>query len=119
MKERKKKFINIIKIEMEDLIEDLNNLVDDYKEKKEKDLITNYVFMENLALIQHEMYGIGKFSEIVCALNLEDYKDIEEISDHIKDILEKKIATSDFANCLFPMISRRIAKASKYVKDYL
>ncbi len=119
MKERKRKFISIIKIEMEDLIEDLNDLVDDYKEKKEKDLITKYVFMENLALIQHEMYGIRKFSEIIGTLNLDDYKDIEEISNHIKDILEKKIAIADFASCLFPMISRRIVKTSKYVKEYL
>ena len=119
MKECKEKFISIIKIEMEDLIKDLNNLVDDYKEKKEKDLITNYVFMENLALLRHEMYGIRKFSEILETLKLDSYKDIEEISDCIKDILEKKINLSDFASCLFPMICRRIVKASKYVKDYL
>ena len=94
MKVCKKKFLSILKIEMEDLIEDLKSHVNDYKEKKEQDLITNYVFMENLALLQHEMYGIRKFLEMISLLDLNDYKNIEEISNHIKNLLEKKIADS-------------------------
>ena len=119
MTEHKKKFISIMKIELEDLIEDLNHLVDDYRDKKEHDLITNYVFMENLALLQHEMYGIKKFSQFISSLNLSEFKDINGISEHIKEVLEKKITSSDFASCLFPMICRRLVKAAHYVENYV
>jgi hypothetical protein len=119
MSEHKKKFINIVVIELEDLIEDLNHLVDDYKNKKEHDVITNYVCMENLALLQHEMYGIKKFTEMISVIKLEDFKNIEEISEYIKELLQKKITTSDFASCLLPMISRRIVKAVHYIENYI
>jgi hypothetical protein len=119
MNEHKKKFIGIIKIELEELIEDLNHLVDDYREKKENDLITNYVFLENLALLRHEMYGIKKLSELISALNVNDFRNIEEISEYIAEMLQKKISTSDFESCLLPMVCRRLAKAAHYVENYV
>lgn len=119
MYEHKRKFVSIVKAELDDLIEDLNHLVDDYKEKKDHDLITSYVFLENLALLRHEMYGIRRISDVISTLKLEDYKDIREISDCIKEILENKISGSDFAGCLLPMISRKIDKAANYVNNYI
>ena len=61
----KQKFLEILKVELNDLGSDLDVLVDEYKKRKSKNEITEYVFLENLAVLKREMYGIDNLIEAI------------------------------------------------------
>ena len=105
-----------MKIELEDLVADLNHLVEDYTSRKKAGNITNYVFMENLALLKHEMYGINKFIGVLHEISIDEYSSIDELLQDVIKKLRKMIIKIDFEECLFPMIERRLIKVAKFIE---
>lgn len=113
----KHKYIKVLKIEMEDLNEDINM----YREKITKDKncgeITNYVFMENLALLQNEIIGIETVNKYLDSLDVNEFETIEDIITKIKTDLEKKLREDGIAQALYIYLERKIDKVRTYVLE--
>jgi len=58
MKTKAHKFLSILKMELEEIEEDLKTLLEIYRCHEQKHEITNYVLQENSSLIQAEIAAI-------------------------------------------------------------
>ncbi|MBN1498704.1 MAG: hypothetical protein JW982_00990 [Spirochaetes bacterium] len=117
MKDLKKKYIQILKIELEDL----HNDIDMYMEQMQNDAqcgeITNYVFRENLALLNNETVGIEIINEYLDTLNLDEFEDINALMQKIKSDLLEKLEKDGIAHALFIYLERKLDKVSLYVSQ--
>jgi hypothetical protein len=111
----KQKCIGIMKLELKDMAEDLEMLVNAYIEKKARGLITNYVFLENLALLKHEMYGLKRISDMLDGIDTEAYDSIEDMIGDLKVKIKEKIKSSDLPERLWPLVVRRLKKVVLYI----
>ena len=111
----KKKYLDILKIEIHDLTDDIGLLVDEYRKRKEKDEITNYVFLENLAVLHNEMQGVDNLVEILSDVDPDTYTDLDEMVIDIKKRMRDRIRTSNLAEALYMLVSRKVDKVATYI----
>ena len=71
MKNKIEKYIKILKIELEDLEKDLLVMAEIYHQREQKKEITDYVFLENISLLQSEISGIDSIIESLEEINIE------------------------------------------------
>ena len=65
----KRKYLDILRLEIEDLIEDIGVVVNEYKRRRDLGEITNYVFLENLAVLHNELLGVDDMMEMLDNVN--------------------------------------------------
>ena len=87
---------DLIKIELEDLIIDIEHLLDINKQKSENDQITNYVFKENRVTLRDELNAIKTFKKTIDNLNTDNFESGQEILDYLEnqDYLQKHLCLS-------------------------
>jgi hypothetical protein len=110
-----RKYLNILRIEIEDLIEDIGLIVDEYRRRKEKGEITNYVFLENLAVLHNELLGVGDMKKMLDSIDPEVYDGLDEMVFDIETKIQNRIKNSNLAQALFPLVKRKLEKVSKYL----
>lgn len=115
MPESKRKYLNILKIEAKDLIEDIGVLVADYTKRRETDEITNYVFLENLAVLHNELSGVDYWVMILDTINPDAYESLDDMIQDIEERMKAKIKTSNLAEALLPLIKRKLEKVKTYL----
>ncbi len=117
MKDLKRKYIQILKIELEDLHDDIAMYIEQISKDAKCGDITNYVFMENLALMNNETVGIGIVNKYLDSINVDDYADINALMEKIKSDLRKKLEDDGIAFALNVYLERKLKKVSLYVSQ--
>ena len=113
----RERYIDILKVELADLGSDLDLLVEDYRRRKEKDEITNYVFLENLAVLKREMYGINNLVEVLDGLETEAFDDLDAMIAAIESGFQLAIREHDLADALFPLAQKKMKKVKAYFEQ--
>ena len=111
------RYIDILKVELTDMGSDLDMLVDDYRRRKEKDEITNYVFLENLAVLKREMYGIDNLLEVLDDLQADQFEDLDALISAVEAGFRRAVEEHDLADALLPMAERKMKKVKTYFKQ--
>ena len=111
----KRKYLDILRIEVEDLIEDIGLIVNEYKRRKDRGEITDYVFLENLAVLHNELLGVDDMMEMLDSVDPEDYSNLDDLVADIEIKIRKKIENSHLAEALYPLVKRKLEKVSKYL----
>ena len=112
------RYLDICKIEIKDLTDDIGLLVEEYKRRKEKNEITNYVFLENLAVLHNQMQGVDSLVETLNTLAPENYDDLDQMVRDVKKRIRDKIKKSDFNEALYLLVSRKLEKVAAYIKHF-
>ncbi len=108
-------YLSILKIELNDLYEDIEVLIEQCTQERESGRITNYVFMENLALFKNELLGVDAFEKIVRGTDPAAYGSLDEMLDHLKACFNDKIRSSGFPEVIRIYIERKLEKVRQYV----
>ena len=111
----RKKYLDILRIEAEDLVEDIEALVDEHAKRQERGEITNYVFLNNRAILQGEINGVRALVRVIDAVDPEDYTDLDQMVQDIEARIRKRIRNSNLASALFPLFMRKLEKVRLYV----
>ena len=111
----KQKYLDILKIEINDLTDDIGLLVEEYRKRKQKDEITNYVFLENLAVLHNEMQGVDNLVQILDEIDPNTYTSLEDMIVDVKKRVRERIRKSDLAGALYILVSRKIDKVATFV----
>jgi hypothetical protein len=111
----KRKYLDILRIEVEDLIEDIGLIVNEYTERRDRGEITNYVFLENLAVLHNELLGVDDMMEMLDSVDPESYSNLDELVADIEVKIKNKIKNSHLAEALYPLVKRKLEKVSRYV----
>ena len=115
MKEKIAKYIKILRIELEDLEEDLLLMAEIYHQREQKDEISDYVFLENLSLLQSEISGIDHIIQSLGDIDATAYSSIEEFVETVASAFKKKTADAGFPNSVNELVKRKLQKVTKYL----
>lgn len=117
MKSHIEKYVKILRIELEDLLKDIGMYMETIESEKSCGEITNYVFMENLALVKNEIIGMDIVNSYLDNLDLSQFDSTDQISEKIKADLEKKLKEDGIAHALNIYLERKIDKVNNYIKQ--
>lgn len=117
MQKKKEMFLEILILELDDLNEDIKVLIKECEEKYFHEEISNYVFMENLAVLNNELFGVTGFKQDVKDVNPGDFEELDDLKDFLMDKLEKRINEKGIAYSINILVERKMNKVINYVKS--
>ena len=108
-------YLFILKLELKDLQDDISLLIDACQREKEECRITNYVFLENLALFKNEILGVNVFESIIDQINPHDYDNLDKLIDNLKKLFSEKMVEYGIERAIDLSILRKMDKVKRYV----
>lgn len=115
MIEKRKNYLNILRLELEDLHEDIDKLISECDSQKNDCRITNYVYMENLANLKNEILGLDVFSGIIDGTDPGRFNSLDEMIVSLKAAFSESMAEYGIINAIRLMVERKMEKVKKYV----
>ncbi len=117
MKEKLQKYLKVLRVELEDLEEDLKLMSDLYSQREEREEITDYVLNENLSLLKMEIAGIHKVVESIDEIAVEKYSSLDEMIDHIDSIFRERTRDAGFPDSVSELVKRKLLKVARYIQS--
>jgi branched-subunit amino acid aminotransferase/4-amino-4-deoxychorismate lyase len=111
MLRRLQKYISILKIELQDLEEDIKDVIQALERRKETQEITPYVYLENKGLLLSEIAGVRAFLDEVAAIPAERYQSVEEMIRDAERRVEQRTKEGAFPAVVHDLVKRRMEKA--------
>ena len=109
------KYLKILKVELEDMVEDINSMMEIAQKRKESGEITNYVFWENGTVLIKEISGINNFLQGMSDLDFLKYENLEEMVEDLAAMFRKRTREYDFPEYIYDMVKRKLVKVSLYL----
>jgi len=106
---------DLIKIELEDLIIDIERLLEINQEKKSNNDITPYVFKENRVTLKDEINAIKTFLRTINNLNIENFESSEEIFDYLENKFSRIVDEAGYGQGVLFFVKRKLKKIKKYL----
>lgn len=116
MLEKIRCFLMMFLIELEDLHKDIELLIEKYKDEHDHEVISNYVFLENLALMKNELFGIDSFLQEVKDVKPTDFANVNELIDFLKKQLLKRCHDKGIASAAYVLSERKMQKVLSYIE---
>lgn len=117
MKDLLRKFIGILKVELEDLESDIGDLLEVCQRRKDNREITNYVYLENKSLLIREITGIKSLVHSLDALDTQGFSSSQEMFREIDLQILARTREGDFPEAVYSLVKRRLEKVIKYLGD--
>ena len=115
MREKLGKFAKVLRIELEDLEEDLKLLADLYNQREERKEITGYVFLENISLVKSEISGIEQIIRSLDDIVIDSFSSLDEFVEHVDDRFRQKTQDMGFPEAVYALVKRKLLKVSSYI----
>ena len=115
MRDKYQKYLKVLKIELEDLEEDLRIMAEIYGEREKRDEITQYVFLENLSLLKQEIAGIEQILHSLDSIEVSNFQSLENMVEHVDSLFRHKTDDADFPEAVYALVKRKLLKVSKYI----
>lgn len=108
-------FLKILKAELEDLLEDLQAVEERYRERFAGAEITNYVLLENEALLSREFESIQALILRIDGMNSSQYKSVNEIVEDLDAVAREFIHSKEYPAAVHRLLRRKMDKVYSYV----
>ena len=115
MREVKRNYITILKLELEDLEIDIEKLIEHCEEACENSDLSANVFLENLALFKNELLAVNIFEKMLDGLDIEQFASLDELVQFIKKSFEEKVRALGLAKAIIRYVERKLTKVADYV----
>jgi len=115
MRNEKESYLSILKAELKDLQRDIEFLIEQSEKEKEAGKITNYVFMENLALFRNELLSVNAFDRVIDETDITKFDDLPKLIDHLKDCFRAMVKDAGLAKAINIPVERKMNKVADYV----
>ena len=110
------KFLKILIAELEDLDEDIKILITKCEEQHLHEEISQYVFLENLAVLKNELFGVEGFIEEVRNISKEEFDSLKELKDFLLKNLAQRIKEKGLVHSILPLVERKLNKVELYLE---
>lgn len=117
MPERKHLFIKILKAELEDCLEDIEDMDHLYERRLSKNDITNYVYKENEALLKRELDGIRKALEALSSIDIDPYENVDTLAAAVDAVIQNKVLEYEDPEAVYQIAKRKLLKVLRYVNE--
>ncbi len=115
MSDKRKLFLKILKVELEETESDISVLMKIAHERYAKGEITHYVEQENDAFLHHEISCINKLIPAIDSFSTEGYEDEEAFVSGLKVFLKSFVKENQFPQAIFLLAEHKIQKVVKYI----
>ena len=109
------KFINIFRIELKDLEEDIKDLLEILEQRKTTHQITNYVYMENKGVLLNEISCVHELLDELGAIDAYRYDKVDVLIADIRKRMDARIVDCSFPDALHNLVQRKLEKVCTYV----
>jgi hypothetical protein len=117
MPEKIRLFIKILTAELEDLEDDLQTWGQYLDEKHRADKISEYVFLENSALLRRELAGIRTMMQAIGENHPANLPDLDSIREYYIGFVQREAAQYQFQGAIVALVKKRIEKVYRYLKE--
>jgi hypothetical protein len=117
VKNRLRTYIKFLKVELEDLEDDLLMIQEIHNRRHDSHEITPYVFMENMSLLKKEFEGIRRMVEELDSIDTETITTIQSLRDHIDARITEWTRDASLPEAVRVFIRRRLDKIDTYMLD--
>lgn len=117
MKHKIRKYVQVLRIELEDLEADLELMTEIYSRKEAQDEITDYVFLENVSVLKTEISGIASIIRSIDDIPTEEFTDLPELVEYIDGMFRERTKRSDYPEGVYALVRRKLYKVLKYVEN--
>lgn len=107
--------MSILKLELNDLEEDLKLLVKEAEKKHEQRLISNYVYLENLAVIKQELFGVDGIAKRFEQTNPEEFETLDDLISALMAAMLQVKAIELLPEGVIYLVERKMEKVKHYV----
>jgi hypothetical protein len=109
------KFINIFRIELKDLEEDIKDLLEILEQRKTSHQITNYVYMENKGVLLNEISCVHELLDELGAIDAYRFDNVDVLVADIRKRMDDRIVDCSFPDALHNLVRRKLEKVCTYV----
>ncbi len=117
MKKKIKNYLTIMTLEIDDLEEDIKYLISKAKEKKNGGHLTNYVFMENQAILKNEIRALECFKKLIKKTNPKDFRSIDGLIQYLREEFKVIVDANSYAEAILIFTDRKLHKVKRYVNS--
>jgi len=117
VRDLKRKYIQILKLELEDLEQDIEVLISDCLDRREKQGTSSYVFLENIALLKREVLGVERVSAMLDRFDLNQYATVAELVEALDRRFHELVSQHDLVEAVYHFLQRKLQKVARYVGE--
>lgn len=110
-------FVRVLKVELEDLMEDIRHRIQLNDARFQREDITHYVHDENMALLNREIEALVNFIGIVDAIDVAIYKDVDEIEGTLLEASKSLVARMEDPEAIYVQLQRKMRKVRKFLSS--
>ena len=108
-------FITILEIELKDIEEDIQLIMADCEVRRSHEEISNYVYLENLALLKKELFDVDGLIHKLSELDPSDFASEDEVKELLLEVLKSKVKRQIVPPVILTMVERKFDKVSRYI----
>lgn len=108
-------YLAILRLELKDLQEDIEVLIEQCTKARDEGSVTNYVFMENLALFRNELLGVDVFGKVLDVTDPGAYPTLDALVEHLKTDFQAQVKARGLAELINIYVGRKLEKVRQYV----
>lgn len=110
-------YLRLLKVELLDLLEDIDLVKDRIEARFSSDEITSYVKMENEAILTKESGAIDKILAIVDEIDPSIYKSIADFETAAMGLFRKRLEPLEEPEAVFKLLERKMAKIRAFIES--
>lgn len=116
MRCKKKRFVQILKVELEDLHDDIEALAEHCTELRKAHELTEIGYWGNLGVLKNELRGVGVFAQILDNADTEQFDTVEALAADLEEKLLAEIKKYGMVPAIDVLIRRKIDKVISFVE---
>ncbi len=115
MREIKRNYLKILRIEIEDLKQDIEALIEGCRREHESELLTHYVFMENLIVFRNELLGVDYFFKVLDSVDPDRYETLDNMTADLMATFRRMVEERGLPRDISYYVERKLMKVKQYV----
>jgi hypothetical protein len=117
--DERRKCLAVLRIEINDLAEDIGLLLERTRERAARGEITEYVLRENVAVLERERHGVEAVAACLEGVEPQDYADLDRLIEALRARFASCLSDHGFDPVVGRLIERKVAKVAGYVRHAL
>lgn len=109
------RMVKVVRIEFEEIENDVSSLERYYEKRFENDEITNYVWRENRALLEKELACVRRLARDLDDFRIPEDTGPEEVLKLLEVFLHKIIEERSYPGVVRMLVDRTMAKVGRYI----
>jgi hypothetical protein len=115
VKDLLRKFLGILKVELEDLESDIGDLLEVCQRRKDDSEITDYVYLENKTLLLNEIAALKSLIHGLDDMDTGNFAAPPQMIQEIDRLIRARTRESAFPEAVYRMVKRRLDKVAQYL----